>query len=127
MEEVAPKTVQPSEDHARQTICRELARLADRGCGQFRARCFLTEGRVKFEGEKEQSWQSFTDADSRGEEAASIAAVLETIHDKRNAMVEVSCHRKPDHVEYEIHVPIDILRTRRPQLAGFLEGQLFWD
>ena len=53
--------------------------------------------------------------------------MLETVHNKRNQMVEVSCHRKPDHAEYEIHVPVDVLRTHGSRLAAFLEAQLFWD
>jgi hypothetical protein len=85
------------------------------------------DDRVKFEGERENRWHSLADADLRGEQAARIAAVLETIHNKRNRTVEVSCHRKPDHVEYEIRVPVDLLRTHGSQLAGFLESQLFWD
>ena len=42
-----------SVQQARATICRELGRLADHGCGQFRARWLPREERVKFEGEKE--------------------------------------------------------------------------
>lgn len=116
-----------STDTARHAICRELTRLANHGCGQFRVRWFPLENRVRFEGERDHRWQSLPNGSFRDGQAAGIARVLETIHDKRNRAIEVSCHRKLDHVEYEIRVPVELLRAHRSQLTRFLESHLFWD
>src|SRR5262245_10631963 len=120
-------TTATSADAARHIICHELARLAHHGCGQFRVRWFPLEDRIKFEGERDHRWQSLANSNFRDEQAASIAQALETIHDKRNHAIEVSCQRKPDHIEYEIRVPVDLLKAHRTQLAGFLESHMFWD
>jgi hypothetical protein len=114
-------------DNARRTVCQEFARLGSRGCGQFRVRWFPNEQRVQFQGERKNRWQSFDGSDCRGEQARAIAAAMQAIRTKRNRAVEVTSHTKPDHEEFEVRVPPEILGTHREQLAKFLEAQLFWD
>jgi hypothetical protein len=116
-----------SEGQARQLICRQFARMAARGYGKFRARWFPEDQRLQFQGEKANRWESVPNGDYHGENARLIAAVLESIRAKRNSLIEVRTHVKPDQITFEVRVPPAAVETHRSALARFLEGQLFWD
>jgi hypothetical protein len=114
-----------NEGQARQLICRQFARMAARGYGKFRARWFPNDQRLQFQGEKANRWKP--EGDYHGEHARIIAAVLESIRAKRNSLIEVRTHAKPDQITFEVRVPPAAIETHHSALARFLEGQLFWD
>jgi hypothetical protein len=110
---------------ARRTICEEFGKMGAQGYGQFRARWLPREGRIQFQGERENRWEP--GAELTGQVAQLVASALAGIQNKRNAQVEVSARRKPDYEDFAVRVAPDSLAAHRADLPRFLEGQLFWD
>jgi hypothetical protein len=120
-------SVNMSEDWGRRTICEQLARLAERGCGHFRARWLPQEQRLQLQGEVDNRWETIPGSEFQGQTASCLAAVLETIRTKRNDALEVSVQAKRDLTVYSFRMVSGALRKHPPRLADFFHSKLFWD
>jgi hypothetical protein len=123
----ATATEQLGQDLARQIICREFCRMADRGYGKFRVRSYIPEHRVQFQGEKNSRWESLPNGNYDGEKADRITAAMESIQNKRNTLVRIRSRQKSDQKTFEVSVEPTALQSHRSNVPGFFAGQLFWE